>query len=283
MSTNEINIQEIQNMSREYINNYNNNAKAIDIFKLDISNDWVVAHCLCILDFIKVLEQSNPTEKVQLESEFIREFQDFNISLSKINGIDPIYTPSQSTETVSHISSIQALNSAEKILKHPKYETYLSLEYQKEIVPFMIRQAIEIKIIQEMLGVDYSYKNNNTQRELLLINLSKYIDFIEQDNNHLFQLPSTDLIRNIDYVNKWTNNFIHTGIRSFSWIKNTAIDIIQPLFQESALYNNFRSNNFIQDRDNKLKNYFRNLPTNRFRNVEFEYLDEEEKTFISKK
>jgi hypothetical protein len=94
----------------------------------------------------------------------------------------------------------------------------------RPVAVFLIRQAIETRF-KNALGV-YLVRNANTN-EAIVINTRVYIDFIYSRGKYI-DIPVDKLI--IDTVNKWTNNYIHTGLMPEIYKIWFAIKLIKPLF-----------------------------------------------------
>ncbi len=214
----------------------------------EINQEWVIEQCLCILEFIekldlKLLEKINSADSVSFTQNFIYGFQAFNKYLTEIsehpllpNKVEPIYNPFEAdtlpnTTKENYITAMQAFTTAKMNSFYAGIDSYRTPEYKREITPFMIRQAIEVKVIAEMLGIHDAYDTKCLESyKRKIISITKYIEFIRDTASDLFDLPDAVTMDNILAVNKWTNQFIHSGINAFSWQVAKAISIIEPLF-----------------------------------------------------
>lgn len=247
-------------------------SSTLEVLNSDVVNqEWVIEQCLCILEFIEkldlnFLEKINDVDLVSFTQNFIYGFQAFNQYLTEIsehpllpNKVDPIYDPFEAgtlpnTTKENYITAMQAFTTAKMNSFYAGIDSYRTPEYKREITPFMIRQAIEVKVIAEMLGIHDAYSTKCSESyKRKVIPITKYIEFIRDEASDLFDLPDSVTMDNILAVNKWTNQFIHTGINYFSWQVVKAISVIEPLFslKKDNRTNlngfNYRSNNFSFD------------------------------------
>ena len=87
--------------------------------------------------------------------------------------------------------------------------------------------------------------------EIILLN--RYVGFLKKHGNDFFNLPLP--INSIETVNKWSNNFIHTGQIEHIWEIYSAVLTVKPLFEGG----NFRKSNFSEsDLKTRLEAYFKN-------------------------
>ncbi|HCD3132070.1 TPA: hypothetical protein NBM72_003737, partial [Acinetobacter baumannii] len=114
---------------------------------------------------------------------------------------------------------------------YPGAPSPLMYEYEANVTPFFIRHAIELKVKCEMLGIDkvIRIKKDGTPVQAI-INISKYINFLNFEGKKFFDLPPEVNIDEVQIVNQWSNNFIHEGEHEYVWQVKSAISAIEPLF-----------------------------------------------------
>lgn len=272
----EVLIPKVKALAETYLSDKNVSLRdsKIDVLNSgDIDNSWVIEQCLCVIEFINnlditLLKKIKPNDLAIFTQDIIFDFQTLNQYLTEL-GLETIYSPNDpnafpNISKSGYIDSMQAFTAAKMNAFNAGMNSYRTPEYKRKITPFMIRQAIELKIITQMLGIHDTLKidaNHNYKKKFITI--TQYIDFIEQEGSNLFDLPSVSTINDIRNINKWTNEFIHTGFNAFSWQVAKAISTIEPLFSiqkngsivTSGL--DFRSENFTQtELENKLNNKF---------------------------
>ena len=270
----EVTIPKIKKLTEKYLFEKNIIIRSSTLEVLNsnkVNQEWVIEQCLCILEFIEqldlnLLKKINAVDSVSFTQNFIYGFQAFNQYLTEIsehpllpNKVDPIYNPFEAntlpnTTKENYITAMQAFTTAKMNSFYAGIDSYRTPEYKREITPFMIRQAIEVKVVAEMLGIHDAYSTKCLKSyKRKVIPITKYIEFIRDKAGDLFDLPASVTIDNILAVNKWTNQFIHSGVNAFSWQVVKAISTIEPMFaiKEDGRTNlsgfNYRSNSFSFD------------------------------------
>lgn len=232
--------------------------------KENYDQDWVIAQCHSILSYIKLFSEKHFNDAVyghklvQITQEFIFEFKAFNGFLLDVQLL-PIYDPEKDPllgqiHNKNYVHSEQAFVTAKMQSFYAGLSSYGTEEYKNKVVPFMIRHALELKIKSEMLGISYAVtqRTDGTYKPKQIL-ISDCIDCLGNEAADLFELPSSIQINDLKIINKWSNNFIHTGLNEYSWQVKTAIDVIEPLFsiKEKGAVNfegfKFRSATFDMD------------------------------------
>ena len=96
-------------------------------------------------------------------------------------------------------------------------------DFHISMMPTAIRQAIEIKV-KEVIGIQGIEKEGGG---FSFVPISDLIKFLVEDKKYL-NLPIN--IRYLEYINTWTNTFVHTGIVPFFWQSLEVIDLLEDLF-----------------------------------------------------
>ena len=206
------------------------------------SKSWAIAQSHSILHYIDHLNSDTFHEVVSGDSyltnitqTFIYDFKDFNTFLRELH-LPAIYDPNKD-EILNAITMDRYAKSAGAFVTS-KLKTYypgapspLMYEYEAKVTPFFIRHAIELKVKCEMLGI---YRVIRIKKDGTLVpaivGISQYINFLKNEGQIFFDLPPEVNIDEIQIVNQWSNNFIHTGEHEYVWQVKSAISAIEPLF-----------------------------------------------------
>lgn len=206
------------------------------------SKSWAIAQSHSILHYIDHIN-SDTFQKVvsgdhyltNVTQTFIFDFKDFNTFLRELQ-FPAIYDPSKDEILTDifmgrHAKSAGAFVTSKLKTYYPGAPSPLMYEYEAKVTPFFIRHAIELKVKCEMLGIDkvIRIKKDGT-RVPAIIGISQYIDFLKGEGQNLFDLPLDVNIDEVQIVNQWSNNFIHTGEHEYVWQVKSAISAIEPLF-----------------------------------------------------
>lgn len=206
------------------------------------SKSWAIAQSHSILHYIDHIN-SDTFQKVvsgdhyltNITQTFIFDFKDFNTFLRELQ-LPAIYDPSKDEILTDifmdrHAKSAGAFVTSKLKTYYPGAQSSLMYEYEAKVTPFFIRHAIELKVKCEMLGIDkvIRIKKDGT-RVPAIIGISQYIDFLRGEGQNLFDLPLEVNIDEVQIVNQWSNNFIHTGEHEYVWQVKSAISAIEPLF-----------------------------------------------------
>lgn len=232
-------IPAIQKEVESYIEKYGENIKELNLEVLltqdEMNQGWIIAHCYSILEYIKLFTRKDFTNLPDLENktlnktqEFISEFQHFNTIL-KESGHPAFFDDKHDILCLqvglpTQVNSQSAFTSA-KMKSHYENTPSVGQEYDRKITPFIIRHAIELKVKNDLLKIQYV----EVQNKIKPIFISKYIKFLEEYSETFFNLPK-DTISTISLVNKWANEFVHSGLHEYSWIIFSIIERIEPLF-----------------------------------------------------
>ncbi|OUY08738.1 hypothetical protein [Acinetobacter populi] len=209
--------------------------------KEDYDQNWVIAQCHSILSYIDLfyadhfLNVVKERDLAEVTKEFIFTFKAFNGDLKRLN-LNVIYD-ARTDEMLgeifdsNYVSAQNAFVTAKMQALYAGCPSAGTAEYLAKLVPFMIRQALELKIKSEMLGIAYAVtKNTDNSFKSKQIMISECIDFLGDQGATFFNLPVEIKVEDLKIINKWSNNFIHTGLHEYSWLVKTAIDVIEPLF-----------------------------------------------------
>lgn len=203
---------------------------------------WAIAQSHSILHYIEHLNSDNFHKIVSgdiyltnITQKFIIDFKNFNTFLRELR-LPPIYDPSKDKILTDifmdrYAKSAGAFITSKLKTYYPGAPSPLMYEYEANVTPFFIRHAIELKVKCEMLGIDkvIRIKKDGTPVQAI-INISKYINFLNFEGKKFFDLPPEVNIDEVQIVNQWSNNFIHEGEHEYVWQVKSAISAIEPLF-----------------------------------------------------
>ena len=229
---------------------------------------WVSAQCNSILEYIKLFNEAHISNIINgdkstyayrhlghLTRGFIYQVIQFNSFLyfQKL----PIIADPRKDEIFGGIqmdtcvSPMDVFNKAYSNTVAPFFPHYTDHTYLPNATPFYIRHAIELKIKNQMLGIGRVMNTETNNPEIILLN--RYVGFLKKHGNDFFNLPLP--INSIETVNKWSNNFIHTGQIEHIWEIYSAVLTVKPVFEGG----NFRKSNFSEsDLKTRLEAYFKN-------------------------
>lgn len=206
------------------------------------SKSWAIAQSHSILQYIDHINSdvfqnvvSGEHYLTNITQTFIFDFKEFNTFLRDLQ-LAAIYDPNKDEILTDifmdrHAKSAGAFVTSKLKTYYPGAQSHLMYEYEAKVTPFFIRHAIELKVKCEMLGIDrvIRIKKDGTSAPAN-IGISQYIDFLKDESQNLFDLPSEVNIDAVQIVNQWSNNFIHTGEHEYVWQVKSAIAAIEPLF-----------------------------------------------------
>lgn len=277
----------IKEKTENYIHNCNDGLNIEDLLDRKLFNKaYVVAQCRSVLDYIVFLysdelRKINQDERLlmDLTRTFIFDFEWFNSFLMKMKlNIPAIYDPQKEKILTDirmdrHVESQKAFVAAKCSMFNSRVSSPFAYEYNKGITPFVIRHAIELKIKYEMLGIDHVIcKNSEGMLVQANIGISQYIDFLKNEGSNFFEFPPDVNIDNLQIVNRWSNNYIHTGLHQYVWQIRSALLAIEPLFRieygsETRVFGfHFRVKDFNAE---KLKAELERKFSNKKRNFKF--------------
>lgn len=236
---------------------------------------WAIAQSHSILHYIDLLNSekfhkvvSGDNYLINITETFIFDFKDFNTFLRELR-LPAIYNPDIDKILTDifmdrHAKSAGAFVTAKLKTYYPGAPSPLMYEYEAKVTPFFIRHAIELKVKCEMLGINKAIRIKKDGTLVpVSIGISQYIDFLKNEGQSLFNFPANVNIDELQIVNQWSNNFIHTGEHEYVWQVKSAISTIEPLFttdyngQRLLHGHTFRSSNFtISNLTNDLKAKF---------------------------
>lgn len=239
---------------------------------------WVLSHCRSILMYINFIDSAIFKNIVSEERQaykritekFITEFKKFNTMLRMMK-LTALYDPNKDkilTDVFMRRSaqSMEAFTTTILNTNYPYMDICSPLKesYQKNIDPFIIRHSIELKIKSEMLGIAYAFINKGNLKKPAIINISQYISFLKKYQYEFFELPSSIDIDDISAVNRWSNNYVHTGQYEYIWVVKSVLTTLKPLFSSqdengaiSTVGYTYRSKNFkIEELQAALSDFF---------------------------
>lgn len=229
---------------------------------------WAIAQFDSILDYINLLNEEHISNIITgdkssyayrylsfLTRDFIYQVKRLNYFLYS-NKLPSLADPTKDLilgwiRMGSHVDPSDVFDKAYTNITSPFIASHTDYTYHSKATPFYIRHAIELKIKSEMLGIERVKNTEKNSPEFILLN--RYIEFLKNHGNDFFDLPVP--IISIQTVNKWSNNFIHTGIIEHIWEIHSAALAVKDLFEDS----NFRKSNFSEaDLKISLEKFFKN-------------------------
>ena len=229
---------------------------------------WVIAQFDSILEYINLLNEDHISNVINakrstyefrylsfLTRDFIYQVKELNEFLY-LNRLPHIADPTIDhifgwVRLDSHVTPSDVFNKAYTNISSPFIPSHTDYTYHSKATPFYIRHAIELKIKNQMLGIEWVKNTEKNKPEIILLN--RYIGFLQKHGNDFFDFPVP--INSIETVNKWSNNFIHTGQIEHIWEVYSAASAVKPLFEGG----NFRKSNFSEsDLKIRLESFFKN-------------------------
>ncbi|MBJ9373727.1 hypothetical protein [Acinetobacter sp. TGL-Y2] len=208
-----------------------------------VNLNWVISQCKSILDFIEFIQSdeylnlNDENNQIFIMQHFFYDFSQFCVLATNANiPVDPnLYNSPIGLIGKSRTMPAQQFFIESKFnYFSKKYSNFDSISpFAIYSTPILIRQSIEIKI-KELLRID-TVKFTPTGGDTF-IPINKYLDFIKNTNNSIFDLPVN--INDLIEINRWTNTFVHEAYNEFIWIIQSCVTTIEPLFsiQDDARY-----------------------------------------------
>lgn len=230
----EYNIKTLVDMStriKESIHPLNKNDHFVeDLYKDTIDDDWLKAQCISAINQINKLTDQESTFHKYYDSILTSKDQKL---LTQELILDLCYLDIISKYKINFATKIDRANylTSNSFFLHAKFALFTNKlipsttnrDFSIASMPTLIRQSIELKI-KNMIGFDKVTKDDGGYKQ---VTISSILNFFKE-NPELLDLPLP--IEYLIAINRWTNNFVHSGIASFSWQSLEAVDIIECLF-----------------------------------------------------
>ncbi|WP_157214332.1 hypothetical protein [Pseudomonas sp. GM18] len=188
------------------------------LFKSNQDENWVIAQCQSIEHQLKRLIHDNA---YTLEPEKIS--RELITDISIFNQHHKVFSWDVGIHAQNYLTSMEAFLNAKFSYANYVPASTSGRTFKVISTPAQIRFAIEFKIKNMLRILDHTYSDGSSS----IIQISELLNFCEK-NSHLFTFPIS--ITALKELNKWSNNFIHSGVFSYYWQSLQAIEIIEPMF-----------------------------------------------------
>lgn len=120
-------------------------------------------------------------------------------------------------------SSLFYFDAAKYMFYNKALPENLTYDVTQNLSVLAIRQSIELRV-KRVLGID-SLRTNSNQN----IELSKLLKIL----NNLKNIKLDPIFKSeiLNEINKWSNHYIHRGLRPFPWVTENVFEYISPIFQ----------------------------------------------------